>query len=147
MNQSEYLRRRLESLPIVYGVPQPGDESLKTLKRRYVATARCAPSGQSQSQGSKTCCGYVGRPSDGDSQVWTREAVTAAAAGAAICGVGAVKEIMIPCVPQESTVEIPRDEAGNPTDPTLKPAAYKGRVTCCPAQGLPLGELPPVCCD
>lgn len=145
MNYSEYLRRKLESLPVVYGPPRLGDESTRTWAARFKASADC---GRRTTPASvTTCCRVVGtKPGDGQQQEWSRDAITMRAAGRAICGTGRVGYIYKDCCPQESTVEIPRDASGNPTDPTAKPAAYKGKTTCCPATGPPLYMLEPTCC-
>lgn len=145
MNYSEYLRRKMESMPVVYGPARLGDESLRTAVSRYKASARCGTRAMPPSV--ITCCRVVGtKPGDGQQQEWSREGITNRAAGRAICRVGRVGYVYKDCCPQESTVEIPRDASGNPTDPTAKPAAYKGKVTCCPAVGPPLYMLPPTCC-
>lgn len=145
MNYSEYLRRKMESLPVVYGPPQLKDESLRTAVSRYKASARCARGPTLASV--TTCCRVVGtKPGDGQQQVWSREALTDRAAGRAICGTGRVGYVYKDCCPQESTVEIPRDASGNPTNPETKPAAYKGTETCCPATGPPQYMLEPTCC-
>jgi hypothetical protein len=141
MNYSEYLRRKKESLPVVYGPPQLGDESLRTAVARYKASARCSQRPDPVSV--TTCCRVVGvRAIDGTTQT----GLISRAAGRAICGAGAVGYVYKDCCAQESTVEIPRDASGNLTDPTAKPAAYKGATTCCPATGQPLYMLEPTCC-
>jgi len=143
MNYSEYLRRKRESLPVVYGPPRLGDESLRTAVSRYKASARCGPA---PPVSVTTCCRVVGtKPGDGQQQEWSRESITNRAAGRAICGAGTVGYVYKDCCPPESTVEQPRDAAGLPI-PETKPAAYKGTVTCCPATGPPLYMLEPVCC-
>ena len=154
MSYSEYLRRKTESLPKYYGVPRLGDESTRIDATRYKAAA--PPGGVAArrdpaTSARHTCCdgsaGPYHREGDGQQQEWTRDGITAAAAGCAICGAGRPAAVSIPCCPQESTVEIPRDASGNPTDPRLKPEAYKGRVTCPPFFGPPVSSLPPNCCD
>jgi hypothetical protein len=164
MNYSEYLRRKLESLPVVMGPSRYGDESTRIMVARYkssgVVGARRGPGATPPP--SRACCGPTpywrsggGRPDngpwpregDGQQQEWSRNGLTAAAARCAICPTGLAGYVIKPCCPQESTVEIPRDATGHPTDPTKKPAAYKGRETCCPARGPPLYELEPKCCD
>ena len=145
MNYSEYLRRKKESLPVVYGPPRLGDESLRIAVARYKASARCGPATGPTSV--TTCCRVVGtRPGDGQQQEWSSAGLVNRAAGRAICGTGPVGYVYKPCCPQESTVEQPRDASGNLTDPTAKPAAYKGAVTCCPVTGPPLYMLEPTCC-
>lgn len=154
MNHSEYLRRKLESLPKVYGRPVLADEGLKTSVRRYVAAAAGSGSGAPSS-----CCGPtpvwrssggrpngVGRASDGQQQVWSSEARISRLAGCAICADPRPAPILIPCVPPESTPEMPRAADGTPL-PFSKAAAYQGRETCCPFVGPPLSALAPDCCD
>jgi hypothetical protein len=144
MNYSEYLRRKMESLPVVHGPPQLKDESLRTATSRYRASARCG-AGVTPAFVT-TCCGVVGtKPGDGQRQEWSRESITNRAAGRAICGAGRVGYVYKGCCPPESTVEQPRDASGALV-PETKPAAYKGKVTCCPAVGPPLYMLPPTCC-
>lgn len=161
MNYSEYLRRKMESLPVVIGPARYGDESTRIMVSRYrssgVVGARRGPGAGAPP--SRACCGPTpywrsggGRPDngpwpregDGQQQEWSRDGLTAAAARCAICPTGLAGYVIKPCCPQESTVEIPRDAAGKPTDPSKKPAAYKGRSTCCPA---PPAILEPSCCD
>jgi hypothetical protein len=163
MNHSEYLRRKMESLPQTFGPARLGDESMRIMVARYrssgIVAARRGPSFPAPP--SRACCGPTptwrsggGRPDngpfpregDGQQQEWSRDGLTAAAAGCAVCKVGRVGYVEKACCPQESTVEIPRDAAGRPTDPRLKPAAYKGRSTCCGVRGAPLYELEPKCC-
>ena len=153
MNHSEYLRRRLESLPRVFGPATVGDESSRTSISRYKATA--AARGPS-SQPDPICCKIAGRdgdgarvfrvPGDGAQQTWSTEGRLAAAAGCAICAVGRVGYVYQDCCPQESTPEQPRDAVGNLLDPTKKAAAYKGHETCCPIQGPGPQLAGPSCC-
>lgn len=153
MSYSEYLRRKTESLSKYTGVPSLGDESTRIMTSRYKASAAtgAVAARRPAATGSGPWCDCSGvqfrREGDGHQQEWSRDGITAAAAGCAICGAGPRAAVFAPCRPQESTVEIPRDAAGNPTDPRLKPAAYKGRVTCPPFIGPPVGSLPPDCCD
>ena len=154
MNHSEYLRRRLESLPRVFGPAVVGDESSRTTMARYKATA--AARGPSV-QADPTCCTRPGRdgegarvykrPGDGAQQTWSTEGRLAAAAGCAICGVGRVGYVYHDCCPQESTPEQPRDASGVLRDPTKKAAAYQGRETCCPILGPGPQLSGPVCCE
>jgi hypothetical protein len=142
MNYSEYLRRKRESLPVVYGPPKMGDESLRTAVARYKASARCGSTVRSVT----SCCRVVGaRPGDGQQQEWSGTGITNSAAGRAICGTGTVGYVYKDCCVPESTVEQPRDASGTLL-PEMKPAAYKGKVTCCPAVGPPLYMLEPTCC-
>lgn len=59
-------------------------------------------------------------------------------------------EVTKECCAQEWTPEVPRDAAGNPTDPTKKALAYQGEVGCCRVDGPPLYMLNPAdlnhCC-
>jgi hypothetical protein len=168
MNHSEYLRRKLESLPKVYGRPVLADEGLKTSVRRYVATASgstgapapspasscCGPTPVWRSRGGRPNGGPYGRPNggpwgragDGQQQVWTSEARISRLAGCAICADPRPAAVRIPCVPPESTPEMPRAADGTPL-PFSKAAAYRGRETCCPVVGPPLSALAPDCCD
>lgn len=151
MNYSEYLRRKLESMPRVFGPATIGDESSRTAIARYKATA--AARGPTQ-QVDPTCCKHPGRdgegarvykrPGNGAQQTWSTEGRLAAAAGCAICGVGRVGYVYQDCCPQESTPEQPRDSTGALRDPTMKAAIYKGRETCCPVLGSGLSG--PDCC-
>lgn len=164
MNYSEYLRRKMESLPVVIGPTRYGDESTRIMVARYkssgsVAARRgpdaprppsrdcCGPTPTWRSGGGRPDNGPFPREGDGQQQEWSRDGITAAAAHCAVCPTGLAGAIEKPCCPQESTVEIPRDASGRPTDPRLKPAAYKGRESCCPARGPPVSELAPSCCD
>lgn len=160
MNHSEYLRRKLESLPKVYGRPVLADEGLKTSVRRYVATASgsagapasspasscCGPTPVWRSRGGRPNGGPWGRAGDGQQQVWTSEARISRLAGCAICADPRPAAVRIPCVPPESTPEMPLAADGTPL-PFSKAEAYKGRETCCPAVGPPLSSLAPDCCD
>lgn len=153
MNQSEYLRRKMESMPRIFGPAVVGDESSRITMARYKATA--AARGPTQ-QTDPICCKIPGRdgdgarvfkkPADGAQQIWSTEGRLVIAAGCAICGVGRVGYVYQDCCPQESTPEQPRYADGSLRDPRLKAAAYKGRETCCPILG-PGPELAgPACC-
>lgn len=156
-------------MPKVYGPSRPGDASETTRIRGAIAAAagrvRAPPP-------TRPCCGPRSRtvvlpsgvvfydsspirigPGCGLSEDRSHGRLVQIAAGCAIIGSGGCRpstEIRQPCCPQESTPEIPRDAAGNPTDPTLKANAYKGRQTCCGIQGPPLQDLDPAtlnhCC-
>lgn len=144
MNYSEYLRRKKESLPVVYGPPRLGDESLRISVARYKASASCGARPNPASV--TTCCRVVGtRPGDGQQQQWSQAGLISRAAGRAICGAGPVGYVYKDCCAPESTVEQPRNARGE-LIPETKPAAYKGTVTCCPATGPPLYMLDPTCC-
>lgn len=167
MNHSEYLRRKLESLPKVYGPSRPGDASETTRIRGAVAAAAgrlrarpptrncCAPHVRTTTLPSGVVvyestpvrvgpgCGLSEDRSHGHS---IAVAAGCAMIGAGLCGSTVVPEIREPCCPQEWTPEVPRDAAGNPTVPTKKAEAYKGRVGCCHYQGLPPQAFGPVCC-
>ena len=173
MNHSEYLRRKMESMPKVYGPSRPGDASETTRIRGAIAAAagrvRARPP-------TRPCCGPRSRtvvlPSGvvfydsspirigagcGLSEDRSNARLVQIAAGCAIIGSGGCRpstEIRVPCCPQESTPEVPRDALGNPIDPNDpiygKANAYKGRQTCCVIQGPPLQDLDPAilnrCC-
>lgn len=167
MNHSEYLRRKLESLPKVYGPARPGDASETTRIRGAIAAAAgrvrahppanicCGPRVSSTPMPSgvvvyKSSPIRVG-PGCGLSEDRSHSRSIAVAAGCAmigagLCGSTVVPEIRESCCPQEWTPEVPRDAAGNRTDPTKKAEAYKGRVGCCEYQGLPLQAFGPMCC-
>lgn len=148
MNHSEYLRRKLESLPKTYGPARLGDESMKTMVARYKASAGCVTQ---PALAAPTCCqgdkltwrqNGGGRPAGGpyvrigagqQQEYGSYDSVRDRAAGQAICGGGLNSAYHTEeCCPQESTPEIPRTVAGIPTDPTLKAAALQGHTSCCP---------------
>lgn len=151
MNYSEYLRRKVESLPKVFGPSQLGDESTRIMVARYKASANCAAAPLLRDP---TCCGGISAmwehspeyynvtvPTRGSSESGiyyqngvdprSYDGVRDQKAGRAICG-GVVTSgyIVRPCCPQESTAEMPRDAAGNPTYGP-KARALEGSTTCC----------------
>lgn len=100
MNHSEYLRRKLEKLPQKFGVPQLKDASMHTMVARYKASRNVGAysdfiqipgRGNSQYWRSERCRPDIPphyRFSNGQQQEWSREALTSACAGDAICAAG-----------------------------------------------------------
>jgi hypothetical protein len=156
MNYSEYLRRKVESLPKVFGPSQLGDESTRIMVARYKASANCAVAPMLRDP---TCCGGISAmwehspeyynvtvPIRGarESGVYYQNGVDPRSydgvrdqkAGRAICG-GVVTSgyIVRPCCPQESTAE-------NPIN-LPKARALEGKVSCC---GFLTAQRAPVDC-
>lgn len=153
MNYSEYLRRKMEQMPVVYGPSKPGDESMRIMMARYRASVRPRPAAVSVLRDPTCCRGQTpvwrsggGRPDagpyvragDGQQQEWSSEFVAASAAGCAVCVAGKAGYVYKECCAPEPTVEAPRDLS-------QKREAYIGTVTCCPVVGPPLQELAPDC--
>lgn len=162
MNYSEYLRRKVESLPKVYGPSQLGDESTRIMVARYKASANCVTAPIVRDP---TCCGGISAiwehspeyynvtvPTRGSQDSVLRESgiyyhngvdprsydgVRDQKAGRAVCG-GVVTSgyIVRPCCPPESTAE-------NPIN-LPKARALEGKVSCC---GFLTAERAPVDCS
>jgi hypothetical protein len=149
MNYSEYLRRKLESLPVVYGPSRYGDESTRIMAARYKASVRrpgqatdpkccTGPTPYWRSGGGRPDAGPFRRAGDGQQQVWSSEFVAASAAGCAVCTAGKAGYIYKECCPPEPTPEAP-------LNPATKALALRGKETCCPVVGPTLQSLPPDC--
>ncbi len=146
MNHSEYLRRKLESLPRVYGRTQLKDESMRTMVMRFSATqydAHRTPN----TIAPETCCGtpkLFQKEGDGQQQEWSHERKIANGARC-VCSTWKAGAIEQGCCIQESTPELPRDENGAIVS-SEKRAAYKGKETCCPYLSTREVEPAPLCC-
>lgn len=143
MNYSEYLRRKMERLPIVIAPARPGDESQRIMETRFKASIRRAPGPRPV----ETCCrgptpywrsgggrpdtGPYPRAGDGQQQVWSSEFIAASKAGCAICAVGRPGTIVKPCCPAEPE--------------GVKPLALQGKQTCCGVTGV-MSPLPDCSC-
>ena len=150
MNHSEYLRRKLERLPVVYGPSRLGDESMRIMETRFKASVRrpvgpppvttcCSgPTPYWRSGGGRPDVGPYPRAADGQQQEWSSEGVVSSKAGCAVCSAGRAGYIFKACCPPEPTPEAP-------LDPTRKAMALRGKVTCCPVVGPTLQSLPPDC--
>ena len=150
MNHSEYLRRKLERLPVVYGPSRLGDESMRIMETRFKASVRrpvgpppvttCCrgPTPYWRSGGGRPDVGPYPRVADGQQQEWSSEGVVSSKAGCAVCSAGRAGYIFKACCPPEPTPEAR-------LDPSKKAYALRGKVTCCPVVGPTLQSLPPDC--
>lgn len=151
MNYSEYLRRKLERLPVVYGPSRPGDESMRIMERRFKASVRrpvgppvsttCCrgPTPYWRSGGGRPDVGPYPRAADGQQQEWSSEGTVSSKAGCAICSAGRAGYVYKEaCCSPEPTPEAP-------LDPKTKALALRGKETCCPFVGPKLQSLPPDC--
>jgi len=118
-SSSEYLRRRMQSMPQIISPRKLGDASLLIQVRRYQASA----------------CSILRNRTDGTSVVPTSEARLATIGGGAVCGSPPQVTSTTACCPYVS---------GSAALPT----AYQG-FSRCPCLGSPLTaqKAGPVCCS
>lgn len=157
MNYSEYLRRKMEQLPVVYGPSKYADESTRIMAARYKASIRrpvgepivstCCrgPTPYWRSGGGRPDAGPYPRAANGQQQMWSSEFIAASAAGCAVCKAGKAGYVYKACCPPESIPEAPRNPVTGAPEPERKALAYKGKETCCPVVGPTLQSLPPDC--